>query len=184
MDFTGTIFRGAVGPDCHHIVYTNLFIQMMGFIQAYYSTSEAGGWVAELYFFFYQEGTVLAWLQQFTISLEHGPRAGISAETGQWQLGLVLLLELLWLNHISQKSYQDTGYFFNIYSLCQNIEDYAISWYVWVEISSHPLLQTSLNTAISTTFESGLAFSEILQPQQAGEEKMNLSLPTQRKAAV
>lgn len=72
----------------------------------------------------------------------------------------------------------------SFYSVCLSIEDYAVSWHVWVGISTHPLLQTSINTAISTTFESGLAFSEILQPQQAGEEKMGLSLPTQRKAAV
>lgn len=55
---------------------------------------------------------------------------------------------------------------------------------MWVGISAHPLLQTSINTAIATTFESCLAFYEILHPQQAGEEKMGLSLPTQREAAV
>lgn len=82
--FTGTCFRSAVRPDCHHIVYTHLFTQMMGFTRAFYSTSEAGGWAAKLYFYFCQEGTVLAWLQQFTVNLEHGPRAGISANAWKW----------------------------------------------------------------------------------------------------
>lgn len=76
-------------------------------------------WAAKLCFCLYQEGPVFAWLQQFTINLEHRPRAGfqLMPETGcerylvirwtsQWKFGLVLLLKLLWLNHISQKSYR------------------------------------------------------------------------------
>lgn len=73
-----------VRPDCHHITYTNLFTQIMGFTQTFYGTSEAGGWATKLCFCFYQEGTMLAWLQQFTINLEHRPRAGISANAWNW----------------------------------------------------------------------------------------------------